>query len=73
MLSWGFQQPERVGWVGFMGHQEYLIRQIPGMWVDFISIKYILFGKEVDGKNVKISYLGRILMAIFPFWEIFCD
>ena len=55
---------------GMLGHQEYLIRQIPGMRVDYISIKYFLFGKEFDGdKCQNISFLGKNLMAIFPFWE----
>ena len=34
---------------GALGRQGCLIRQIPGMRIDYITIKYILFGKEVDG------------------------
>jgi hypothetical protein len=42
LMIWG-------GGTGVLGHQECLIRQILGMRVDYISIKYFLFGKEFDG------------------------
>ena len=38
LMIWG-------GGTGVLGHKECLIRQIPGMRVDYISIKYFLFGK----------------------------
>ena len=52
------------GGAGMLGHQECLIGWVPGMRVDYISIKYILFGKEVDGRKCqKLSFLGNILMG----------
>ena len=38
------------------------------MWVDYISIKYILFGKEFDGWECqKISFVGWVLMDTISF------
>ena len=39
-----------------------------GVWADYVSTTNFLFRTSFDGN---ISFLGKILMAIFPFWERF--
>ena len=44
LMIWG-------GGTSVLGHQECLIRPVLGMRVDYISIKYFLFGTDFDGHN----------------------